>query len=261
VPAPAPGPAPAAGGAPGLLDVLRGFITNPESGYDTKAGKTLAELASGPNAQEQALYKQTGTYGTTSGADESLLRKKYQDMIENGGFDAATKQALTGIALETAATPFSVERERASRLAASTNNPLASAVSGVGLARDASRAMTDAARKNTIDIFNERERQKEAGLRGTGDVAGIAANRQQFGITSQAGQNAQQIGKAATAASGLTNLGQNIFGRKTTGAQGLMTLAQLAAQQQAAQQAAQDAILKQGREDHTEGASTTVKPR
>jgi hypothetical protein len=279
----------------GLLALLNEFANNPEGKYDTEAGdvfrrlasgdlmpeeilanKAFAEMAEGPTADERALYEKTGRYGETSGEDESRLRQMAREYYESEGYDEATKRALTGLALETAAMPFSVARERASRLGLSTNNPLVSAVAETGTARDSARAVTEAGRKNIIDIFNEKERQKELGTGLTKAVSDIANQRQQFGLGSQAGQLGQwakqkatgagglqagaglRTGRMATGASGLGQLGQNLFGRRTAGAQGLMTLAALAAAQEKANRDARAGIYGKKREDYTESAGTRI---
>lgn len=279
----------------GLMDLFKSWAENPESAYDTAAGRTLADLASaemtpqeaaafkaysemaaGPTAEERDLYARTGAYGTTVGEDEARLRENYKNMIENGGFGEEEKRALTGLQMETAATPFAVGRERVGRMAAAGNNPLAAAVAEAGLSRGAGQAMVNAGRQNILDIYGEKERQKELGLKGTENVAGIAANRQQFGLGSQAGQLGQwaqrkaagagglQSGagqlaaRRATGAGGLATLGQNLFGRKTAGGQGLMTLAALAAAQEKANRDAMTGIYGKKREDYTESAQTKV---
>lgn len=201
------------------------------------------DLAGGPNANERGTYADTTLFGKTPGQDVSKASGAYSNMVDNGGYDDATKAAMTTENLNAARAPFETARENIARAASSRNNPSAAIGAQIALARDESKGVGSASRQNLIDQAQEKIRQRQVGAEGLQGTQGITNAAQEYALSQRAGQNATLAGQKAAGAAGLGSASRDITGRRATGAAGLGNVqGQMDARQKAALEGGQSTL-------------------
>lgn len=231
-----------------------GIDAQREGGYTDLSGADPNELEGGagdiygslgeanPNGLEQEQMGGARSLGQR-GEDVGTSSDTYRGMVEHGGYDDATKAALTRESLAATRNPFEAARDRIVRGAAARGNVGSTAGSEIQLANQEAGALGDAAAKNQIAQAQEAIRQKEAGAQGLMSTQGITNAAKQASVTDLGNINQGMVNRRATAAAGEAGLSRDITGRRMGALSGLGDT-----------QAAQDARKKAG----LEGSQSTL---
>ncbi len=180
-----------------------------------------------------AMQMLTDQYNNTS-LPEEQQRQAYSGMVYGGGYDPATKAAITNESNNSITGQYEGLKDQLQNAAARTGSPLGEFGALAQASQNAGNQRNAAARQNQVLFANEAERQKEAGAAGLGQNAQLGQSRRATAaaqwLQAQGNQNAQQQAAAQSAAGLINNQNQSIL-------QGSNGLAQLAAQLSGQQQA------------------------
>ena len=199
----------------------------------------------------------------------------YQRMVGDGGYDAATKSAISNESNNAITAQYQGLADQLQNAAARTGSPIGEFAALSQASQNAGNQRNAAARQNQVLFANEAERQKEAGLSGLGQNAqlgqarqGTAAGQYLQAQANQAGQtqaNAQLAAQMANqqtqqtlqGSNGLAQLAAQLSGQQQAGAAGLANLDQLTTQQQNQLYSMLASVLGTKQEDYTSLAQTT----
>lgn len=177
--------------------------------------------------------------GIGAGSAFGGAKSAYEDMISKGGFDAATQNAIQQEGMRTARGIFDNNASEMMRRRAMGGGQ--AGLYGALARQTADRASTlgGQARQNTIDFAKEKERQREVGAGGLGNLAGIESSSAQADASralqaqSLASQNARDAAQLRLAGiSGLNSWDQAARDRQRFGLTGMNTQDEAARSQQ-----------------------------
>jgi hypothetical protein len=221
-------------------DVNRGLMKGEFNAPESEANDTYAGLAEGPNARENALYGKSGDFGLqtgneaglygdtdqfgkTMGADQGDASSFYRNRLQHGGYDDATKTAITGEAMKAARSPFERARDRVVRGAAARGNPASTMGAEIAMARDEGDALSSAARQNQIALAQEKIRQEEGGATGLMGSQSMTNAQKEYALSQKRGLNADLADKARSALTMQAGQNAQAASQKIAGAQGLQS--------------------------------------
>ena len=181
------------GGNPGGTGSFGGFQT-PGGIIGLQPGNDINPTEYGPPVTE---WGQGGASGNRELAGGQAYQG-YSGMVNNGGYDAATQNAITQTGENTARAGYAGAADQAARHAQATGNTAGynSAIARLGQAE--SGTISDNARQNQIAFANEKQRQKEAGLQGLGGLYGGETNYLENLFGQRSGLSSTPLFKSST---------------------------------------------------------------
>ena len=166
--------------------------------------------------------------GIGAGSAFGGAKSAYEDMISKGGFDAATQNAIQQEGMRTARGIFDNNASEMLRKRAMGGGQAGLYGALARQTADRATALGGQARQNTIDFAKEKERQKEVGAGGLGNLAGIESSSAQADASralqaqSLASQNARDAAQLRLAGiSGLNAWDQQARDRQKFGLTGM----------------------------------------
>ena len=106
-------------------------------------------------------------------AIQNYLVPQYKNLIQNPGYDAATKAAITNAGEGAAAASFGSADDAIARSAARTNNSAGLVAGQDKLAMDKGRTMADTASKDQIQFADQAKKDQAAGEAGLSGLYGV----------------------------------------------------------------------------------------
>ena len=216
-----------------------------------------------------------GDQAMNAGQGEAGQLAGYQNMVSNGGYDAATKAAITNEGNNSITSQYEGLADQLRNATARTGSPLGEFAALSQASQNAGNQRNSLARQNQVLFANEAERQKEAGLQGLGQNAGIEqARKSTFGnlaMGAEGNRFNQQTAAADQAnkfindalqrtlqgSNGLSQLAAALQGKQATGAAGLAGLDQSKINQENSLYSILASILGTKQEDYTSLGKTT----
>jgi hypothetical protein len=143
---------------------------------------------------------------------QNYLVPQFQSMVQNPGFDTATKSAITNQSTGAAAAAYGGASDQAARTAARTNNSAALGPLEDKLAQDKAGTMGDIGSKNQIAFAEQAKTDQQKGLQGLSGLYGMDTNllARSLGLPPE---YLQQYNNAANQRpSGFSGILQNLIG-------------------------------------------------
>lgn len=238
----------------------------------------MGRTATGSNPSDPWLGNAMVWFGDqamNAGAGEAGQLAGYQDMVNNGGYDAATRAAITNEGNNSITSQYEGLADQLRNATARTGSPLGEFAALSQASQNAGNQRNSLARQNQVLFANEKQRQRETGLQGLGQNAGIEqARKSTFGNlavgaegnrfahqTTAANQANQFINDALQrtlqGSNGMAQLAAALQGKQATGAAGLAGLDQSKINQENALYSILASILGTKQEDYTSLGKTT----
>lgn len=178
----APPPVPSAGGGGDPGSPGGGGNAAPPPTYDpyslTEAGPPTSVDAHGNPVYEPGVnaWNAGGASGNRELAGGQAF-SGFSQMANHGGYDDATKNAITQEGMNAAKSTYSGAASRIGMNSAATGNSAGMAAAMSQLGRDEANTLGQQGRQNQIDFANEKQKQKQAGLTG---LAGLNSNESNY---------------------------------------------------------------------------------
>jgi hypothetical protein len=169
---------------------------------------------------EEDVYGRTRGYGSTVGEDVGTASDTYRGMVENPGYDEATKAALTRESMFATRNPFEQARDRVLRGAAARGNVGSTAGTEIQMANQEATALGNTAARNQIEQAREAIRQREAGASGLVGTQRAKDVRTEFGLSAEEAQNARMARQKQAGLEDLGGVSRDITGRRMGAAAG-----------------------------------------
>src|SRR4029077_10867594 len=134
------------------------------------AQKTAEQTSQQGYGQAQAFNTQLEGQNV---ALQNYLTPQYMSMVNNPGFDTATKSAITNESTGAAAAAYGGASDQAARTAARTNNSAALGPLEDKLAQDKAGTMGDIGSKNQIAFAQQAKTDQQKGLQGLSGLYGM----------------------------------------------------------------------------------------
>lgn len=107
---------------------------------------------------------------------QNYLVPQYQNLIQNPGFDQATKNAITANSTGAAAATYGSAADQAARTAARTGNSASLAPALDKLAQDKAQTMASTNAQNQIEFAKQAKTDVQQGLQGMSGLYGMDTN-------------------------------------------------------------------------------------
>ena len=137
------------------------------------AQKTAEQTAQQGYGQVQAFNTQLEGQNV---ALQNYLTPQYMSMVNNPGFDTATKSAITNESTGAAAAAYGGASDQAARTAARTGNSAALGPLEDKLAQEKAGTMGDIGAKNQIAFAQQAKSDQQTGLKGLSGLYGMDTN-------------------------------------------------------------------------------------
>jgi len=242
------------GGVYGALSELAGGkLTD----YENQIGRNWQDMYDNPNTPADDEYKNLLTgYQRTPGKGIDEAYGAYNRMLQGNGYSDAEKGAIEGSAVRGVTQGYQRNADELRRQAARTGNANAAyAALAQGGATYGSQ-LGEINRQNQIKFADEAQRRQEVGGQGMTNVASLANQKAQFGLTAGSDYAKEMARRKETAARGMGDYAA--FGRGLQ-QQGISGLSNLLQQQQQSKQNLYStiaALLNQNTGSVNKGSST-----